>query len=1320
LRFRAIGYFILLFSCCILGNLSSYAQKSKTDSLNITRQRALDSTKAAQKEAIENMKLARQHVADSLKEHRKRIADSLAAARAARASNTGGKDHTKVIADSIAAARKHNLDSTKAAQQDAMERMKLTRQHSADSIKANRKRITDSIAARRPAHTNNTTHTNTRSSNTHTTGQHALDSSRAAQKRNLEQMKLSRQHSTDSVKVARKKSTDALASIRKYRSSKRYQDSVKISREKKIESLKLARKKSMDSLKIARKKSTDSLIAGRKKALDKIKAVQKKRADSMTAIHKYKDSKRYKDSVSLSRAVHLDSIRIVRKRTNDSAFAARKKVMDAMKVTRKHYADSVAKVQKKYMDSIKAVRKIRTDSLAKAKAAREKALKALEKKKEDRMKLALSIKIQKKREAWSNEQMLKKKWSFPRKNTQNLFTRDNYYFNAEKRMKEAVDNMQRTKKENYDSLIALYPFDPNRDSSLMMADMDSIIQKTSIGIQIHDPRSKWGDDLYLLLGQAFYYKGDYKNATSAFRYIISMQEQEKLQKEKNKGKSGSSSRNKSKDVPSIVEEEDKQFLDFLKHKTVHNDAILWLSRTFTTQGQIENSESILELVQSDPKFPEDLKGRLALEQAFLELKQKNYTDATRHLAIAKDDGNLPEWIRRRTAYMNGQLLQYQGNYTTSADNFRMVLDMNPKIDMDFYARKNLANSLMMAGIDQESATSSLKKMLNDGKYTPYYEQVYYVLGGLCASTNKTDEAVTYFQKSIRAPKSTKKQKALSFASLGNVYYNLGDYPLAKKSYDSATFLATYAVGDSNINTAIRRSRALTEITGPAYTIHVQDSLLDLCNLTDKEQRAIAKKYINLLLKKKQDSTFRAENATAAVNNMQDVVDVDLSSWYFSNPSQSQQGFSEFKRKWGTRPLTDNWRRIAASNAISNSSNDSTLLAEDSTSTELDENGLPTIESLLSLIPKTEEKKLLVYDRLQRAYVDLGSAYIKQLDEYARALATFDTLDKRFPNHKYKAEEIYNKYTIALKQNKLPKAQEYIAELLEKYPNTQWAALVRPSEDGKELANSGISENIYYQETYDLLLNRQYTEVLQHVKVAREKYTDTKYKGRLRIIEATAYAGQGEYAIADSLIVRYMGSNPPDSLRAWADAVLQLVSKYRPKTGGKNATVADNASTKNTIENNQKVGKDTNPANATVSANATTATNSNTAASQTGEFTYDSHEEHYCVISFYGPESKSASMKAGVIDLNTNRFKQQNLSMISDPSLGTQGMIVVKSFQSVPQARYYMMTVKNTQQIFKDYKNSEYSVFLISASNYLKLVASHDIQKYMDYYITNYK
>ncbi|RYG49273.1 MAG: tetratricopeptide repeat protein, partial [Chitinophagaceae bacterium] len=593
------------------------------------------------------------------------------------------------------------------------------------------------------------------------------EASRIARQKSVDSAREVRLRYADSLKSARKKVTDSLATIRKYKESKKYKDSLSRARAAKIDSARIVRAQFFDSVKAVRQQAIDSMNLARKRNTDSIRSIQKARADSLASIRNYRESKRYKDSVAFVRQSKLDSTRAARKAENEILVAERKRVLDSAASVRQAFNDSLKAERTKVADSIKLVRKARADSLTKMKENREKLTKSREKLSLEKKELAFQLKIKKKREVFSNEKMLKKKWSVPRKIIQNTYTRYNYYFNADRKMDEALDNMQRMRKENYDSLLALFPFDPDRDSTALAPDMDSIIQKASVGIQIHDPRTKWADDLYLLLGQAYYYKGNYDQATTAFKYIISLNQQRKAKELKEMA--AKKKKSVKKDY-SIVEPDEDKFLDFLKHESANNEAILWLARTFTESHKEKDAESILDLISTDKNMPEELHGRLALERAYLNISQGRSDLATGQLSVVAAEKSLPEWLRLRASYLNGQLLYNQGKYNEAATQFQEAIDLHPKIEMDFYARRNLAYSLMEQGGNQETATASLRHMLNDGKYLPYHEQVYYVLGRLSANSGDYKDAVTYLKKSVEGAKTTRRQKAISFASLGNVYY----------------------------------------------------------------------------------------------------------------------------------------------------------------------------------------------------------------------------------------------------------------------------------------------------------------------------------------------------------------------------------------------------------------------------------------------------------------------------------------------------------------------------------------------------------------------
>lgn len=1115
--------------------------------------------------------------------------------------------------------------------------------------------------------------------------QQALEASRLARQKSLDSARAVRQRTVDSMNAVRKKRADSLTAIRKYKESRRYKDSVARARQERLDSLKDIRTAYFDSVRAVRDRVSDSIALVRQHHTDSIRAIQKHRSDSLAVISKYRNSKRYKDSVAFVRQARADSARTARAAASEIAAAARKASLDSAAAVRKEFRDSVTAVRKAFSDSVAAVRKDRADSLAKVKEAREKLKKTKEKQKEEKSQLALELKIKKKHEAWSNEKMLKKKWSAPRRALQNTFTHYNYYFNADRKMDEALENMQRVKKEDYDSLIAIFPFDPDMDSSALAADMDSIIQKASLGIQIHDPRTKWADDLYLLLGQAYYYKGNYTDAANSFRYIISMNQQKKMKEQK---EAAAKKKTVDKDV-SILEPESKSALDFLKHKEANNEAVLWLARTYTEAHKENEAESILDLLQGDKNLDKELQGRLALEKAYLNLGRKNYGAVSDQLTEVVADHSLPQWLRTRAAYLNGQLFYRQGNYVAASENFQEVIDLSPKIELDFQARKNLAYSLMQQGGSQEKAVASLRKMLNDGKYAPYYEQVYYVLGRLSENNKNPADAITYLRKSLETPKTTKKQKAASFASLGNVYYNLGRYQEAKQAYDSAAFLARSAPGDEQVATAAKRSKFLDKIVVPMAVIRQQDSLIALAGLTEKEQKTIVRRYLRSLETRMADSIARAE-AGASEDSKKEAAEPGGIDWYFSNPVLLQQGVNDFKRKWGTRPNVDNWRRAAGLPASRTTASNAVEEGEDK-----EGNGMPTEAELLAAIPRTAEQQGAVRLEIQKAYIDLGNAYVKDLEDYPRGIQTLDTLDLRFSGHEHQAEALYIRYLAALKQDKLAEAQALSDRLLKEYSSTSWAKLVTPSEDKSSGAASAVPVAEYYDETYSLMQDRQFGSVLQRSREGRRLYKDSVYLNRFRIMEAIAMAGSGNLDQADTIITEFIAKHPVDSLRSWADAVKLFIKN------GKLAAHQDSV---------DKALKGLQPGIDSLLS----------IAPPPADYTYNVKGEHYFVFFFNKMESKTMGVKAALGDFNTFKYSSNQLHTDLHLFPKGEGVIIVSTFPTAALAQKYRSEVGTDSRILKEYKQGEYRMLVISSENFRKLKADKVMDPYLVFYDQHYK
>lgn len=1127
--------------------------------------------------------------------------------------------------------------------------------------------------------------------------------------------------SLKAVRAAQKAKTDSLNFLRNYKQSKHYQDSIELSRQRRVEEQKATQKTAAEALTAQRKRTADSIMNYRRHYSDSIKTYndnvrqeqqrnlaaaklqRQKTTDSLAAIRAYKNSKRYKDSVETARKLRTTELAKTRKHTSDSLKAIQKTRTDSLLTIRKAYNDSMKTsleaskaIRMHELDSLKTVRAARSDSLGKVREARaalrQQKAEQKEKEKKDKLNLALEIKFKKKEANYTNETMRKKKWTLPRKVIQNTFTRYNYYFNANRKMEEAVENMVRSGMDNYDSLIALFPFDPDRDSAKLKSDMDTIIHKASLGIQIHDPRAKWQDDLYLLVGQAYYYKGDYQNAGAAFKYIVSQAEADK--KEQNK-KSGNTKVDKTK--PRTFSEAEKTGIaGMLEHKSAKNEAMLWLSRTLTQTKKTGQAQTLLDMLRNDADFPPRLLGKLALEQAFIDINSNDLNKAATSLGTVAKDKELPKWLRLRASFLNGQLLQQQLHYVASDQYFKEVLSLNPSLEMEFYARKNIAANSINNGSNTLNADDMLDKMASDDKFRPYYDQIYYAMGKAAAKNKQNDKALESFKKSIHLSQNNRKQKGLSFAALGDEFYSRSDYNNAKLSYDSAALFLTSAQ-DPIYSLARQRALALDQVAIPGNMVKEQDSLLRLSALSEKEQRNAIRDYIRDLERKMRDSAYMAKNGPVNSINTNTINQQGNQAWYFANPNLMKQGENEFKMRWGNRPLKDNWRRS------NSSSNDFTSGNTDQVE-EPENDNLPDEDSLYAAIPHTPEAIKKAGDRLKDALFMLGKAYYTHLEDYNKAVATFDTLDKRFPGHDHEAEILYTRYLIHMRQNEPSAAAQYNNKLQSKFPDSEWAKLLKgaTAEEGtsadpfsNSLAGTSPKETLsnYYDETYGLLVQRQYQDVLRRIKDADEQYkSQGDFKKKFNLMKAISIAGTGNYPEADTMLSQFITTHPGDTLNNWANAVLEYIRKNPQSPAVSNTPGAAMANSK--------------PDSAALTGSSL-------------QYDYKPATAHYVILSAQ-QDAKFSGLRSGLSDYNLMKQGNEGIVITMSTLDASRSVIICREFPTAAAAKKYMNEIRSVNLLFREFKAGEYDLLLISADNFPKLFLKRDYPAYKAFYQKNYK
>jgi len=1085
----------------------------------------------------------------------------------------------------------------------------------------------------------------------------------------LDSIKNQRAIALKALEVQRKRRTDSLAKIQRYKLSKHYKDSVTKKRLQKTDSIKRVRMAALDAMKQARLRKLDSINLLRNPNYKPQARPLPNTKQTNSKIDLTKNSKRYNDSLLLMQTSMGNKSTKKRLSKADSLQNVRKLLLAEKAAQRKLQMDSIAAVRKQKTDSVFQVKKSKNEQLEELKKRKENIAKSNEKKSEEKFKLALELKIQKKREAFSNENMLKKGWYFPRNFIQNLFTHYNYHFNAQRKIVEACANMDRQCVDKFDTLINLFTYSP-KDSSLYAADMDSIVRKASLGLQIHDPRTKWADDLYFLMGKAYYYKGDYENAIAAFRYAMLVQD---LYPSKGKATS-----KKSGDKLSVVKNKKKGPLGWFAHKPVKNDAILWLCRTLVDNRKYGEAESVLDLLESDRKTDRFMKGKVALEHAYLAIKDEDFVLASDMLSKVTSTKKITKSTKLRASFLLGQLSFSQHAYDNAINAYSKSLDYHPNLAMDFEARKGIALSKVALGNADTKALASLKDMLHDNKYSNYQDQVYYMLGKLSLQVDTRNSAISYFQKGLHLSKIAPAQKAILYAALANVYFDLGSFKNAKMAFDSLDKYKSNAAKHAEVVLALSRSKVIDEIVIPIRSIKQKDSLIHLANLSEKEQKAIIKKTIKQLERIQADSAN--QNNTVSVS-IPTIISKETSSWYFGNANQMQSGAADFKRKWGSRPNVDHWRRLASiGQNNTNVSNEQEAKKNTSDSSMLTEKGIPNEAYLLSLLPKTKVEQEKLLSQIQKHYIDLANAYLDNLEDQNNATHTLDTMLKRFPRSLYKPEALYMYYRMALKQNNVRLAQRMVTQLKDSFSQSKWAMLVKPSAEQDWNVQNQKKLLQQYDVIYSQVNDCNFDSALVAINTINlDKYTDTM-KQRIYLLKAISYVGINNYIAADSFFKSVKPFIKHQPLADWVMAIEQQINIHIKQ---------DTVSKQTSLKNNVKYS-----------------------------FSNDTNVIFNVVIYTTLKEPLANALKASIKLWNTNTIKSNALKVEGINLANGIHIIYVSSFPNLLSCTQYIFNLTNSI-LMKQIPASDYAMYPISNLNYSSITKPEQWISYFEFWKANF-
>lgn len=672
----------------------------------------------------------------------------------------------------------------------------------------------------------------------------------------------------------------------------------------------------------------------------------------------------------------------------------------------------------------------------------------------------------------------------------------NAHFNSNEKLKGAVQAVEFSHKDRFDSVIAVYAHNDPTEFASYSSDLDDVVKRSTQAIQLHNI-SNWSDDHMLLIGRASYYKGDYDKASSSFKYITTEFKEGvdyvKVQKGLGKklGKYVRAKKKKKKAKVTVVANEDgtkslvkednrpKYTLGILDPS--RSEALLWLIKTYTRQGKFDQASSVVTYARSDENFYKNLDPQLNLVEADLRVTSKNYASAIDPLEkylVAKKIRKKKR-LKARPLFVLAQCYEATGDANKAMKNYALVLKNRPTYDMEFYAKLKMAKLGRGATGDNAAIRSLLAKMAKDGKYKEYWDQIYYELALISLKENNRAEARKFLRKSVDFSTTNDNQKAESYLVMAEMDYEEEMYVTSKFFYD--TTLTFMIQSDVRYPVIDERDKMLANLVTQLQIIAEEDSLRKLASLSEDDLKKALREAVSKKEQEEEDKKAEEEqqkqqqqlnnfangnqpNTPGGTANQQTTG----SSWYFYNTTIRANGYNDFTKKWGRRKYEENWRRKNKSSGISDDELSITSTADsaaiDTTKKEIVEVG-SIEEQMLANVPNTPEKQAKSDRRLAEAYYNAGTIYKDGLEAYTKAEGMFETVNNKIPKHHLLLESYYNLYLIALQQKNDDKTQKYKSLILAEFPESVIAKLLRDPNFMNEQKAKENAVNAYYEDAY---------------------------------------------------------------------------------------------------------------------------------------------------------------------------------------------------------------------------------------------------------------
>ncbi|MGV3588269.1 MAG: tetratricopeptide repeat protein [Adhaeribacter sp.] len=704
---------------------------------------------------------------------------------------------------------------------------------------------------------------------------------------------------------------------------------------------------------------------------------------------------------------------------------------------------------------------------------------------------------------------------------QNTTARYNAYFLGNERLKTIEADVTAKAVTDYNRLLPIFPVIDSTIAAGFKKDLEEIIKKASYPIQKH-ATSDWTDDSYLLIGKARFYGLEYEEAIKTFKYVNSTSQNE----------------------------------------VTRHEALVWLMRSFLQTEDLESAKAVSDIMKKQFLTKENaLLLFLTRAQYYLLLKDDKLAIQNLKLAIPLIEKKDEE---ARIRFILGQLYQRNSEEKLARQQFNRILRKNPPYELGFQSKLYLGQVTEVSDASSKEAVDKyFRKLLRDAKNKEYLDKIYYEMARFQLKQNKPELALQYLTQSVKNSTVNTAQKGYSYLLAGQTYYDkLQKYNLAQAYYDSAVQVLPQTAAE--YAAAAERRDVLNDFVGHYNIVTRQDSLLQLASLdkatldaridaiikaAEEKKAADARRAAELAAKGANNNTGNNRNNIFG-NNNNGTAEANIGTptgpggvWYFDNPATIGSAKAEFIRRWGNRPLQDNWR-ISNQQPTGSQQNLQAIspgalpgAAADTAATATNMR-----ETLLQDIPLTPEMKLAANQKVETSLFTLGNIYRERLEEPAHAIETYEKFVARFPNSKNAPEAYYALYLLYKTAND-PKQQTYAARIKQQFPNSRYAKLIDNPNYLAEVSADNAKVRELYDKAFALYDEQKFKEANEMLNNIRQASPDAELIDRVAFLNVLIVGKTEQPSLFKLALQNFVKTYPSSNLLPKAQQYLDAFALY---------------------------------------------------------------------------------------------------------------------------------------------------------------------------------